>query len=162
QVQEATHYFGDTSRWEPDMPEIRFNLGKSLYEYKAYQEAAASFQQAAKLSTDPSFKANSRVGQGNALFRDSEHLQPMQAMQRLQQSIAAYQEAPQLEPHVFHAEHNLRVAERRLEQLRDQVFGGPRNPGSEGEGRGPRTSPQQVLDQSARPRPFTAVKRAVK
>jgi tetratricopeptide (TPR) repeat protein len=162
--QDAMHYFGDSSRWAPDSPEVRFNLAKSLYDFKAYREASLSFEQAEKLSPDPLFRANSRVGQGNAMFRESEHLPPMQAMQRLQQCIAAYHEALQLDPHVFHAEHNLHVAERRLEQVRDQVFGGNQNPGNGGQGRGPRTSPQQVLDQSARPRPrpSTAVKRAVK
>src|SRR3954453_12670220 len=48
-AQEAMHYFGDTSRWAPDVPEIQFNLAKSLYEYKAFHEAAVTFDEAVRL-----------------------------------------------------------------------------------------------------------------
>jgi Ca-activated chloride channel family protein len=153
-AQEAMHYFGDSVLWAPDVPEIRFNLGKALYDYKAYWEASLSFEEAARRSHDLQFKANAKLGKGNALFRDSEHLPPIQSIQRLQQCLAAYREAQQLDPHVLHAAHNMEVAGRRLQAVSDRVFGKQPNPGTLGRPAGP--TPQQVLDQTPRLRTSVA------
>ena len=152
-AREAIHYFGDTSRWAPDVPEIRFNLGVALYRFQAYFEANLAFEQAAGLSHDRDFQARSRLGQGNALFRDAELLaatQPGQAMQRLQQCIAAYREALRLEPRVLHAAYNLQVAEHRLQQLRDRAVA---SPAREDPRPLPAASPQEVLEQAPRTAP---------
>jgi Ca-activated chloride channel family protein len=149
-AQDAMHYFGDTSRWAPEIPEIRFNLATSLYGYKAFHEAAVTFDDAVRLSHDRRFQARSRLGQGNALFRESETLTasaPMQAIERLEQSIAAYREALRLDARVPEAAYNLRVAQRRLEQARDHAFA-PRQPVEH-----PAESPREVLERSSKAAP---------
>lgn len=113
--QDAIHYFADAARWSPDKPEIRFNLGKALYQYESYAEAAGNFELAAKSARDAQLKAKCNLGQGNALFRDAERLYGRQAVMRYRESIAAYQKAQELDPDLFDAEYNRKVAERRLQ-----------------------------------------------
>ena len=149
QSRDAIHYFGDASRWAPGVPEIRFNLGVALYQFQAYFEANLAFDQAAGLSHDREFQARSRLGQGNALFRDADLLaraQPGQAIERLEQCIAAYREALRLDGQVLHAAYNLQVAEHRLQQLRDRGVATPREQAEPL----PAASPQEVLDQAPR------------
>jgi tetratricopeptide (TPR) repeat protein len=149
-AQEAMHYFGDTSRWAPDVPEIQFNLAKSLYEYKAFHEAAVTFDEVVRLSHDRRFQARGRLGQGNAMFRESEMLArslPLQAIERLEQSVGAYQEALRLDANIKDAAYNLQVARRRLEQLRDRAFARPQDAQRLAE------SPRQVLDRSSKAAP---------
>jgi tetratricopeptide (TPR) repeat protein len=149
-AQDAMHYFGDTSRWAPDVPEIRFNLAKSLYEYKAFHEAAVTFDEAVRLSRDRRFQARCRLGQGSAMFRESEALPasaPIQAIERLEQSVAAYREALRLDAQLPDAAYNIEVARRRLEQLRDRAFARPQD------AQQPVESPRQVLERSSKAAP---------
>jgi tetratricopeptide (TPR) repeat protein len=149
-AQDAMHYFGDTSRWAPDVPEIRFNLGKALYDYKAFHEAAVTFDAATQLSHDRGFQARSRLGQGNALFRESETLEasrPLQAIELLEQCISVYREALRLDPRVMHAAYNLQVAQRRVEDLRDRAFARPQDAQHQAE------SPREVLDRAPKVAP---------
>jgi Ca-activated chloride channel homolog len=158
-AQDAMHYFGDTSRWAPEVPEIRFNLAKSLYEYKAFHEAAVTFDEAVRLSRDRQFQARCRLGQGNAMFREAEALPvsaPIQAIERLEQSIAAYREALRLDPQVPDAAYNIEVARRRLEQLRDRAFARPQD------AQWPVESPRQVLERSSKAAPALSSRAAGK
>jgi Ca-activated chloride channel family protein len=158
-AQDAMHYFGDTSRWAPDVPEIRFNLAKSLYEYKAFHEAAVTFDEAVRLSRDRRFQSRCRLGQGNAMFRESEALPPsapIQAIERLEQSVAAYREALRLDPQTPDAPYNIEVARRRLEQLRDRAFARPMD------AQRPVESPRQVLERSSKAAPALSTRAAGK
>ncbi len=111
---DAVRYFADAARWSSDRAETRFNLGKALYGLRSYSEAAGTFEMAASSARDAQLKAKSRLGQGNAFFRDAEQQYGMQAAMRYRASIEAYRQAHELDPDLFDAEYNLVVAERRL------------------------------------------------
>jgi Ca-activated chloride channel homolog len=147
-AQEAMHYFGDTSRWAPEVPEIRFNLAKALYEFEAFEEAGVTFDHAARLSRDRGFQAKCRLGQGNALFRDAELYtrEPSEAIERFGKSVKAYREALRLDPRLPNAAHNIEVAARRLDHLRDRLFGEP-------PAQRPEQNPKGVLQQVSRQAP---------
>jgi tetratricopeptide (TPR) repeat protein len=113
--EDAVRYFADALQWSSDVPEIRFNLGKALYGMHFYNDAARHFELAAKSARDAQLKAKAKLGKGNALFRDAEHLYGGQSVARYMEAIEAYREALQLDPDLFHAEHNRKVAERRLQ-----------------------------------------------
>jgi tetratricopeptide (TPR) repeat protein len=117
---EAMRYFGDAARWSPEQPEIRFNLAKALYGMKSYEEAALGFERAAAMSKDANLKAQARLGQGNAWFRHATE-PSMRAIDRaiagLRTSMGAYREALKIEPGLFAADINLKVAERKLREL---------------------------------------------
>jgi Ca-activated chloride channel family protein len=111
--EDAVRYFSDAAQWAPYMAEIRFNLGKALYESDSYAEAAGSFGMAANATRDSKLKARCKLGQGNSLYRDAgDH--GSQMVPRLQEALAAYKEAEALDPELFDAEYNRRVVERRL------------------------------------------------
>jgi Ca-activated chloride channel family protein len=119
---DAVRYFADAARWSPDRPEIRFNLGKALYGLRSYNEAAGTFEMVANSARDAQLKAKSRLGQGNALFRDAEQQYGMQAALRYRASIEAYRQARESDPYLFDAEYNLQVAERRLQNPAPEPF----------------------------------------
>jgi Ca-activated chloride channel family protein len=112
---DAVRYFSEAASWSPGTPEIRFNLGKALYQFRSYTEAAGSFEMAARSARDVRLKAKSKLGQGNAFFRDAEQLYGKQAVERYKEAVAAYREAHALDPDLFDAELNRKVAERRLQ-----------------------------------------------
>jgi Ca-activated chloride channel family protein len=118
QYVDAMRYFADASRWAPDIAEIRFNLAKSLYELHSYAEAALAFEHAAQIAKESHLKAQARLGQGNALFRDA--TEPPVNLDRgipgLRAAIEAYRAALKIEPGLFAADINLKVAERRLRE----------------------------------------------
>ena len=117
---EAMRYFGDAARWSPEQPEIRFNLAKALYGMKSYEEAALGFEHAGAMSKDANLKAQARLGQGNAWFRHGTGPAMREidrAIAGLRTSIGAYREALKIEPGLFAADINLKVAERKLRVL---------------------------------------------
>ena len=128
--QDAVHYFADASRWSPGAAEVRFDLGKALYGFQSYTEAAGSFEMAANATPEVQFKARCKLGQGNALFRDAEQLHGPPAAARMRAAIAAYREALALDPDLFDAEFNRKVAERRLQELLHQPAPPDQDPGS--------------------------------
>ena len=117
---EALRYFGDAARWSPEQAEIRFNLAKALYGMKSYEEAALAFEHAAAMSKDAHLKAQARLGQGNSWFRHATE-PPMSDIEKaiagLRTSISAYREALKIEPGLFAADINVKVAERKLKEL---------------------------------------------
>jgi Ca-activated chloride channel family protein len=119
---DAVRYFSEAAMWSPGVPEIRFNLGKTLYEYRAYMESAGSFEMAVKEARDPQMKAKCRLGQGNALFRYAEESR-MDRIKRYQAALEAYKEAEKLDPTLFDAEFNRQVTERRLREWRNRMPG---------------------------------------
>jgi len=152
----AMRYFGDAARWAPDVPEIRFNLSKALYEMRSFDEAALSFEHAAQLAKDSHLKAQSRLGQGNALYREATepHVDLYRAIPTLRAAIEAYRESLKAEPGLFGAEINLKVAERKLRDLLNRAMNQP--PGAP-QGQPPQPRPQasadDILKQSHRPQP---------
>jgi tetratricopeptide (TPR) repeat protein len=149
---EAMGYFGNAATWAPDIPEIRFNLATALYDFHSYAEAALSFDHAARLAGDQHLKALSRLGQGNALFRDATDgdTRTAYAIPRLRAAIEAYRAALQLEPDLFNAEVNLKVAERRLSRMQQKELPpAPRMPGSEGHQAS--SNPDEILGKAGRP-----------
>ena len=152
QYAQAMSYFGNAATWAPDIPEIRFNLATALYDFRSYAEAALSFDHAARIAGDRHLKALSRLGQGNALFRDATYgdTHPGYAIPRLRAAIEAYRAALQLEPDLFNAEVNLKVAERRLSRAQQaELPPQPRMPGAED--RNPSSNPDQILGKAGRP-----------
>jgi tetratricopeptide (TPR) repeat protein len=145
-------YFSDAARWAPDAAEIRFNLARSLYEFHSYAEAALSFEHTARIAGDRHLKALSKVGQGNALFRDAtvKDARPAYSIPRLRAAIDSYRAALQLEPELFNAELNIKVAERRLRELQQKASG--REPPPAGSSRAqPSTSADDILRGARRP-----------
>jgi Ca-activated chloride channel family protein len=112
--EDAVRYFSDAARWSPNSAEIHFNTGKALYGFKSYPEAAGQFALAATHADSPQLKAKSKLGQGNAFFRDAEQVYGQQAAARYTAAIEAYREAEQLDSDLFDAEYNRKIAERRL------------------------------------------------
>ena len=81
---------------------------------------------AANATRDQQLKAKSKLGQGNALFRDAEQLHnPIQYVAGMRAAIAAYREAQALDPDLFDAEFNRKIAERRLQDPPKQPFASP-------------------------------------
>jgi Ca-activated chloride channel family protein len=155
---DALRYFGDAARWAPDVPEIRFNLSKALYEMHSFTEAALGFEHAAQLAKDPHLRAQACLGQGNSLFRDA--TQPstnsLRAVAGLRASIDAYREALKLEPDMFAADINLKVAQRKLREYLDRSQNN-QPPGPPGTQPQPQPRPQatadDILKQSHRTQP---------
>jgi len=77
------------------------------------------------MSRDPQFKAKSKLGQGNAQFREAEQLPPLNGVQLMLKAIDTYKAAQALDPDLFDAEFNRKVAERRLDEMKEKAFGRP-------------------------------------
>jgi Ca-activated chloride channel family protein len=158
---DAMHYFGDAARWSPETAEIRFNLAKSLYGMRSYEESALSFEHAAHIAKEAHLKAQSYLGQGNALFRSAtEHpSRADRAIPGLRSAIEAYRAALKTEPDLFAAKVNLSVAERRLrEYLRRPEPESPPRPGMEPPPQKmPPANPDDILRESRRTQPPRAL-----
>jgi len=138
------------------VPEIRFNLSKALYEMRSFDEAALSFEHAAQLAKDSHLKAQSRLGQGNALYREATepHVDLYRAIPTLRAAIEAYRESLKAEPGLFGAEINLKVAERKLRDLLNRAINQPPGaPQGQPPQPRPRASADDILKQSHRPQP---------
>jgi tetratricopeptide (TPR) repeat protein len=127
-----------------------------LFAFQQYSEAALSFEHAAHIARDRHLKALARLGEGNSRFRDGtgKDVRPPAAMARLRAAIAAYRAALQLEPDLFNAEVNRKVAERRLRDLQQKAAElPPDRPGSPPgrDGQSPPPNADQILRESGRP-----------
>ena len=159
--QDAVYYFANAARFSPDVPEIRFNLGQALYGLRFYPDAAGSFEMAAKGARQTALQARCKLGQGNARFKDAEQLYSertiqafagKQAVERMRAAVAAYREAQELNPELFDAEYNRKIAERRLAEMMRNPFP-PRSAAPAQAAASPEPAPdaERVLKEMRRP-----------
>lgn len=119
---QATQFYQEALRKNPDDPVLHFNMGDSAYRINDFEHAAAEFNEALK-TEDLSLQAKSYYNRGNALYflgagtekTDTEH-----TIKLWQQSLESYQAALSLQPGDKEAAHNHDVVRNKLEQLKKQ------------------------------------------
>lgn len=103
---EANNSYRDAQIDNPESPIIHFNIGDVQYQKRNYEEALKTFQQTIQKSNDAALQAQAYYNLGNTLYR----------LNRLPESIMAYQQALKLAPHDEDAKYNLEYVRAKLKQ----------------------------------------------
>jgi len=101
---QAGKKFLEAYQEKPDDPKISYNLGNSHYKQGSYGKALQNYSRSAEQKFNPSMNQKSYYNMGNALFR----------MNKLEESIAAYKKALELDPSDMDSKFN-------LEFVREQI-----------------------------------------
>ena len=118
---EALHHYEKAGQTKPDSPRIWFNKGDALYRQGKFTEAMDAYEQAAVLSNGAEIEAKSKFNQGNAAFREGTRqakADPSKALKQVEKSVDYYRDALRTDPSLNDARHNIEVARRVIEQLR--------------------------------------------
>jgi Ca-activated chloride channel homolog len=91
-------------------PKAAFNMGAAEYESKQYDKAEQHFRESLEQLKDPQQISNAWHNTGNSLFRQD----------KLEESIAAYQQALRNDPGNENARYNLLMAKKKLQQQQEQ------------------------------------------
>ena len=128
EYQDALNAYEEASKTRPDSPRIWFNKGDALYQQGQFRGAMDAYEQAALYSKDTGLAARGRFNQGNASFRDGiqqGQANPSQAVASLEKGVRLYQDALKLDPALDDATHNIEVARRAIQMLREQMKNQP-------------------------------------
>jgi Ca-activated chloride channel homolog len=91
-------------------PKASYNMGAAEYESKQYDKAEQHFRESLEQLKDPQQISNAWHNTGNSLFRQD----------KLEESIAAYQQALRNDPTNENARYNLLMAKKKLQQQQEQ------------------------------------------
>jgi tetratricopeptide (TPR) repeat protein len=108
----------------PGSPCLFFNLGDALYKTESYRKAGATFEHAARHSTDPVLMSRSLYNAGNCAFRQAEQEQARDltaAITDCERSISQYEKALVGAPNFRPAVENLATAREFLQTLRTKA-----------------------------------------
>lgn len=122
--QDALNAYEEASKTRPDSPHIWFNKGDALYQQGQFSSAMDAYEQTALHGNDAGLAARGRFNQGNALFREGVQqgqANPSQAVESLEKGVRLYQDALTLDPTLDDAGHNIEVARRAIQMLREQM-----------------------------------------
>jgi Ca-activated chloride channel homolog len=101
----ARNQYQDALLEDPNSPLIQFNIGDVTYKIKDYQKAMESFQKTLN-TKDAQLQSKTYYNTGNTLYR----------LNKLPESILAYQEALKLNPNDQDAKYNLEFVRNKLKE----------------------------------------------
>lgn len=107
---EANNKYRDAQLDNPESPIIYFNIGDVEHQKSNYEEALEAYRNAIQKSDDPKLQAQGHYNLGNTLYR----------LNKLQESILAYQEALKLDPDDEQAKYNLEYVRNKLKNEAQQ------------------------------------------
>jgi Ca-activated chloride channel homolog len=106
---EALRLYRDAQLERPDMSELNFNVGGTLFKNGELETALREFEQAASAGSD-GLKAAAHYNMGNVFYQEKQY----------QQAIDAYRQALELDSGDGDAKANMELALRQLEQQQQQ------------------------------------------
>ncbi len=120
---------------DPESPYARFNEGAAHYRKGEFDNAVSAYQDAAMLARAaerPTLEARSRYNLGNAFYQQgvgSGGQDPAAALAALEKSVGSYKEALRQDRSFTQAAHNLELARRQIQLLREQMKNQPQGGG---------------------------------
>lgn len=120
--QQAEQYYQQRLTESPDDPKLLYNYGSAAYKTEKFAEAAEAFTKSLH-SDDPVLQENGYYNRGNSFSQLGEQRlsdNPQQAGSLWQEAIDSYKSALTLNPNNENAAHNLKLVEKKLEQLKQQ------------------------------------------
>jgi Ca-activated chloride channel homolog len=112
----ARNQYQDALLEDPNSPVIQFNMGDVTYQTKDYQKAMESYHKTLNVK-DAAMQSKAYYNIGNALYR----------LNKLPESIQAYQEALKLNPDDQDAKYNLEFVRSKLKQNSQPQQQNPQN-----------------------------------
>ena len=128
---EALGSYEKAEKAKPDSSHVLFNKGNALYMQGDYPRARDAYENAAVRSHDAELEARSKFNQGNAAFRQGvteAQMNPDQAIDSIGKGVRSYQDALKMNPKLDDARHNVEVARRFIQQLREEMKKQPPQP----------------------------------
>ena len=104
----------------PESPYVHYNLGNAYYRLGKYDQARAAYEKSAELGKEESLLYKSRHNLGNTAFRKAGQLlnaDPQQARESLDQSMAHYRRALEINPQAEPTAQNIEIVKKTLRQL---------------------------------------------
>ena len=120
---------------DPESPYARFNQGAAHYRKGDFEQAISAYEEAAMLSRaaeHPNLEARSRYNLGNSFYQQgvaSGDQNPQAALGALEKSVESYKEAVRQDRSFSQAAHNLELARRQIQLLREQMKNQPQGGG---------------------------------
>lgn len=127
----ALTHFIDGQLNDPDNPAIDFNIGTAYYRLEKFDEAANSFERAAR-SEDPSLKNKALYNLGNSRFKKGE----------VKEAIETWENLLKANPEDKRTAENLDFARKRLEEMKQQ----PKNQQGKGDNQPQKDGEQESQD----------------
>ncbi len=127
EYEEAMRSYDQALEQDPDSPYASLNRANALYRSGDYSEAAEAYMRATRQSSQqnlPQLQAASLHNLGNALYRQAEQVAPTnpgQAIELLAPAARSYLDALRTDGRRADSAHNLEVARRLIQQLREQA-----------------------------------------
>lgn len=121
---EALKEYEEAAKTKPDSPQVWFNKGNALYMQGDFPHALDAYENAAIHSDNAPLEARSKFNQGNAALRQGmaeAQANPDQAIDSIGKGVHYYQDALKLDPRLNDAKHNIEVARRFMQQIREQM-----------------------------------------
>ncbi|MGY8822332.1 MAG: tetratricopeptide repeat protein [Candidatus Latescibacterota bacterium] len=106
---EALQLYRDAQLERPEMSELNFNVGGTLFKNGDYETALREFEQAAGVGSDP-LKAAAQYNMGNVFYQQEQY----------EQAVQAYRQALELNFADLDAKANLELALRQIEEQQKQ------------------------------------------
>lgn len=122
--EEALRAYEEAAAALPEAAEMDFNRGTVHYRQADFAAARRDFLSAALKSRTPALDARARYNLGNAVFREAQDLQNIDAQRSVEfyeQSIRHYREALELDPEMRAAAENIEVARLTIRRVLDEL-----------------------------------------
>ncbi len=116
QYLEAHSKYTDAQVDAPEMRELDFNVGNTLYKQQKYDEAIEAYLRAAG-SSQPAVEAGAYYNIGNCRYMLGERQGSLQLMR---DAIDAYRQALSIDPNDMDAKYNIEYVQRRIKELLSQ------------------------------------------
>ena len=148
---EALGSYEKAEKAKPDSSHVLFNKGNALYMQGDYPRARDAYENAAVRSHDAEVEARSKFNQGNAAFRQGvteAQMNPDQAIDSIGKGVRSYQDALKMNPKLDDARHNVEVARRFIQQLREEMKKQPPQPDQNKQNQDKNQQQQQQQQQS--------------
>ncbi|MCB0526933.1 MAG: tetratricopeptide repeat protein [Saprospiraceae bacterium] len=102
----AERYYRDAADRQMGDAKALYNLGNSFYQQGNWDDAAKRFEQAARNTDDPGFRADALHNYGNALLKQRKY----------KEAVQAYENSLRLRPGDAGAKQNLQMAKKKLKE----------------------------------------------
>ena len=138
EYEDALRAYGEALEQDPGSPHAALNRANALYRSGDFAEAVEGYQEAVQLALErdlPDLEAAALHNRGNALYRQAEGVastDPGKAVELLAPAARSYLGALRKDARRADSAHNLEVARRLIQQLREHAAQQPRG-GGDGE-----------------------------